>query len=53
MVGYLGLDQEGDITLGFSLLLKNYFECSFVSLECSLQSSSVCFEVCSEYLYDD
>ena len=33
-----------------SLLLKNHFECSFVSSECSLQSSKVCFEVRSEYL---
>ena len=31
-------------------LLKNHFECSFVSSECSLQSSNVCFEVRSEYL---
>ena len=37
------------ITLDFSLLLKNHFECSFVSSECSLQSSNVCFEVGSEY----
>ena len=38
------------ITLDFSSLLKNHFECSFVSSECSLQSSNVCFEVRSEYL---
>ena len=37
-------------TLDFSSLLKNHFECSFVSSECSLQSSNVCFEVRSEYL---
>ena len=44
-------------TLDFSSLLKNHFECSFVSSECSLQSSecslqssNVCFEVPSEYL---
>ena len=39
-----------NITLDFSSLLKNHFECSFVSSECSLQSSNVCFEVRSEYL---
>ena len=37
-------------TLDFSSLLKNHFECSFVSSECSLQSANVCFEVRSEYL---
>ena len=37
-------------TPDFSLLLKNHFECSFVSSERSLQSSNVCFEVRSEYL---
>ena len=40
------------ITLDFSWLLKNHFECSFVSLECSLQSSNVCFEVRSDN-YDE
>ena len=39
-----------DITLDFSSLLKNHFECSFVSSECLLQSSNVCFEVRSECL---
>ena len=29
------------VTLDFSSLLKNHFECSFVSSECSLQSSNV------------
>ena len=28
-------------TLDLNLLLKNYFKCSFVGLECSLQSSDV------------
>ena len=37
-------------TLDFSSLLKNHFEWSFVSSECSLQSSNACFEVRSEYL---
>ena len=37
-------------TLDFSSLLKNHFECSFVSSEYSLQSFNVCFEVRSEYL---
>ena len=37
------------LTLNFNLLLKNILECSFVSSECSLQSSSVCFAVRSEY----
>ena len=32
-------------TLDFSSLLKNHYECSFVSSECSLQSSNVRFEV--------
>ena len=36
------------VTLDFNLLLKNYSECLFVSSECSLQSSDVCFEVCSD-----
>ena len=40
----------GVITLDSSSLLKNHFECSFVSSECSLQSSNVCFEARSEYL---
>ena len=35
-------------TLDFNSLLKNHFECSFVSSECSLQSSNVCFEVRSD-----
>ena len=50
-------DFIGIITLDFSSLLKNHFECSFVSSECSLQSSecslqssNVYFEVPSEYL---
>ena len=38
------------ITLDFSSLLKNHFECSFVSSECWLQSSNVCFEVRSDNL---
>ena len=38
------------LTLDFNLLLENHFERSFVSSECSLQSSNVCFEVRSEYL---
>ena len=38
------------VTLDFSSLLKNHFECSFVSSECSLQSSNVCFEVRSDSL---
>ena len=38
------------ITLDFSSLLKNQFECSFVSSEGSLQSSNVCFEVRSDNL---
>ena len=46
----LVLFKRSIITLDFSLLLKNHFECSFVSSECSLQSSNVCFEVRSEYL---
>ena len=37
-------------TLNFSSLLKNHFECSFVSSECSLQSSNVCFKVRSDNL---
>ena len=37
-------------TLNFNLLLKNHFECSFVSFKCSLQSSNACFEVRSEYI---
>ena len=37
-------------TFDFSSLLKNHFECSFVSSECSLQSSNVCFEVRSDNL---
>ena len=41
---------ETCLTLDFSSLLKNHFECSFVSSECSFQSSNVCFEVRSEYL---
>ena len=52
-----GLQIMTTITLDFSSLLKNHFECSFVSSECSLQSSecslqssTVCFEVPSEYL---
>ena len=39
------LGQRQRATLDFSLLLKNHF----VSSECSLQSSNVCFEVRSEY----
>ena len=31
--------QSFFFTLDFSSLLKNHFECSFVSSECSLQSS--------------
>ena len=38
------------ITLDFNLLLNSYFECSFVGLECSLQSSDACFDVRSENL---
>ena len=38
------------ITLDFSSLLKNHFECSFVSSKCSLQSSNVCLEVRSDNL---
>ena len=34
----------------FQFAFKNYFECSFVSSECSLQSSNVCFEVRSDNL---
>ena len=29
-------------------LFKNYFECLFVCSESSLQSSNVCFQVCSD-----
>ena len=38
--------RENAFTLDFSSL----FECSFVSSECSLQSSNVCFEVWSDSL---
>ena len=40
--------RENAFTLDFSSLLKNHFECSFVSSECLLQSSNVCFEVWSD-----
>ena len=45
---YPGMYLIFTVTLDFNLLLKNYSECLFVSLECSLQSSDVCFEVCSD-----
>ena len=54
---YLLFEMFNSFTLDFSSLLKNHYECSFVSSECSfvssecsLQSSNVCFEVRSEYL---
>jgi hypothetical protein len=38
------------ITLDFNLLFKKAFECLFVTLECSLQSSEIRFEVRSDDL---
>ena len=37
--------QDIYITFDFNSLLKNYFECSFVSSESWLGSSDGCFEV--------
>ena len=42
------VDHFLSCTLDFNLLFKFDFECWFVSLECSLQSSEIRFEVRSD-----